>query len=293
MQLQHIRFIRNRTVIQKFSYHTHTDFSDGRNSAEEMILKAKEIGWQEIGISDHLTIHKNIKTLPDYSFTAYKRGAVDGLFMYSSFAEIKESALRHFEHLEALGKKHNIKVLKGFEVDYFTYSGWEEELKEFIKELQPDYLLSGNHFVFDEECEKILDIYYIKHKKPLNDSELQDYLTRHYKTIEKAIRSGLFDFIAHLDYSRAANNSIDVFKAEKISVVKALSECNVATELSTKGTRKHGEPYPAYWLLDELIKNEVSIVISDDAHRVNELGVYFDKAEEMLEKANHKKRFKL
>ena len=31
----------------------HTVFSDGKNTAEEMVLKAIELGFKEVGISDH------------------------------------------------------------------------------------------------------------------------------------------------------------------------------------------------------------------------------------------------
>ena len=46
--------------MQNFSYHTHTVFSDGHNTIEEMLDRAEELGWREIGISDHLIVHKNI-----------------------------------------------------------------------------------------------------------------------------------------------------------------------------------------------------------------------------------------
>ena len=34
-------------------FHMHTIFSDGENTAEEMVLKAIELGFKEVGISDH------------------------------------------------------------------------------------------------------------------------------------------------------------------------------------------------------------------------------------------------
>ena len=52
--------------MQKFSYHVHTDFSDGKNSLEEVLDKAVSLGWEEIGISDHLIIHKDMKQSPFY-----------------------------------------------------------------------------------------------------------------------------------------------------------------------------------------------------------------------------------
>ena len=39
--------------MQYANIHTHTTFSDGKNTPEEMILKAIELGFSSIGISDH------------------------------------------------------------------------------------------------------------------------------------------------------------------------------------------------------------------------------------------------
>ena len=36
-----------------FDLHTHTTFSDGRNSPEEMVLSAIGMGMSTLGISDH------------------------------------------------------------------------------------------------------------------------------------------------------------------------------------------------------------------------------------------------
>ena len=51
--------------MQKFSYHTHTNILgfDGKNTAEEMIKKAEEIGFEEIGISNHFIYHPNLQIL--------------------------------------------------------------------------------------------------------------------------------------------------------------------------------------------------------------------------------------
>ena len=56
-------------MIQNFGYHTHTYFSDGANTVDEMIEQACHLGFREIGISDHLIVHKNIKQSPSYQET--------------------------------------------------------------------------------------------------------------------------------------------------------------------------------------------------------------------------------
>lgn len=53
--------------MQNFSYHTHTVFSDGHNTIEEMLDRAEELGWREIGISDHLIVHQKYYPQPFFS----------------------------------------------------------------------------------------------------------------------------------------------------------------------------------------------------------------------------------
>ena len=53
-------------IIQNFGYHTHSTYSDGKNSLKDMVEQAVALGWTEIGFSDHLIVHKNIKNSPSW-----------------------------------------------------------------------------------------------------------------------------------------------------------------------------------------------------------------------------------
>ena len=43
--------------MQKFSLHTHTLGFDGRNTEEEMVLKAQSLGFEKIGFSMTFSIN--------------------------------------------------------------------------------------------------------------------------------------------------------------------------------------------------------------------------------------------
>lgn len=278
--------------MQKFSYHTHTDFSDGSNTLKEMLDQAVKLGWEEIGISDHLIIHKNMKKSPSWQQLL---GYTNGRIYRDDFKAAKEIFSRHAEEFRKFVKNYPLKVYLGYEVDYFPYDGWEEEFRDFIKELDYDYLVTGNHFLLTEDALTLVDIFRYD-DLPNHDKTdtLEKCLKRHYKTIEKAVRSGLFTFLAHMDYAR----KIEEHKKfplieERLNIVKALKETGVACELSTKGLRKIGDFYPQECIIKALIEAEVPIVISDDAHDIKQLGMDFDKAEETLRINDCKKRFKL
>lgn len=278
--------------MQNFSYHSHTIFSDGSNSVEEMLEQAVKLGWEKIGISDHMIIHKGIKKTLFYNRVCQENCSH---VAHDDFNEAKEFFARNADYIRKVSKNYPIKVYVGFEVDYFTYNGWEEEFKDFINQIDHDYLISGNHFFLNENCDIVGDISDYKNKEYCDSLvNIDKYIHFHFQTIEKAVRSKIFNFLAHLDYVR----KVKVYESEKftsdhIQVVKALKEAGMGCEFSTKGLRKDGDYYPQNNILRELVKEKVPLVISDDAHKTTELGYAFDKAENVLKEVNCQCRFDL
>ena len=271
--------------MQKFSYHTHTCFSDGKNTAEEMIQQAIDLGWEELGISEHLIVHKNIAD--SFSWYSWKK---EPKIFHFDFNSIYDSFAKHIEDVQEIAGKYNIKVRVGAEVDFFTYSGWFDEFMKFKERINLDYYISGNHFLFiDDECSNIIDI---KDAAHLDIKEQENCIRRHFKTLGEAAKSGVFSFIAHIDYIRKTQicGRFD-FLEEKKELIKVFTETNTATEVSTKGLRKANDFYPNSDMIKQLMDNNIKLVISDDAHRVGELGYNFSDAEKVFSDNNYSNRW--
>lgn len=270
--------------VQNFSYHSHTTFSDGRNSAVAMIRQAKAIGFSELGISDHLMVHKNMCQSPSCRINPNMLQQPE--IYCSDFKQILEPFQRHCEELRRLSKAENFKVHIGFEVDFFTYNGWLEALQDFLTQLDYDYIITGNHFLFDEDCVQLINLTDLP-KLYRDTAVYQDYLRRHFQTMAEAVQSGLFKFLAHIDYARKLGDDIcgpDDFWEEKKAVLNALELSGCGMEISTKGLRKIGDFYPSDNILAEVAKRNIAMVISDDAHKTCELGANFEAAEAVLQK---------
>lgn len=277
-------------TVQNFSYHSHTNFSDGNNTLEEMVAQAKELGFCELGISDHLCVHKNIRQ--SKSWPLWEQRGNSHIFK-RDFKEILPDFQKHCEHIRKVSAQSGLKLYVGFEVDFFTYSGWFAELQDFLKQLDYDYIITGNHMLFDEKCESLIDLY----DMPVffKDEVLQkELLQQHFETIEKAVKSGVFKFLAHLDYARRLGDicSAEKFMPQKLKILDALQCQNIGMEISTKGLRKINDFYPSTEILTEAAKRSIPFVISDDAHAVAELGDRFDLAEAALAKHNIQHRIK-
>ena len=277
--------------IQPYSYHNHTNFSDGTSSLEEMVTTVKKIGFTEMGISDHLIVHKNMKR--DISWPFLRK--IDAPHVYNdSFKDILESFKWHCEHIRQLAKQEKMKLYVGFEIDFFPYDGWLEELQWFLSQLDYDYLQTGNHFFCEEDCENIINMTFFK--RVCTDVSLyKEYVTRHFAIMRQAVTTGMFKFLAHMDYVRKYGPEvydINLFKDEKNAVLDALAATDTALEISTKGLRKVGDFYPDETLIQAATERNIAFVISDDAHRPEELGKDFDKAEAVLAKHNVTRRLK-
>ena len=240
-----------------------------------MIEQAAKIGLEEIGISDHLIVHKNIKQSHFYkeSNNSY----------HSSFDETVDLCNKHADEIRRSSKKYGIKTRVGYETDYFIYNGWREELDDFLKKIDYDYLISGNHYFMSRSGEEIFDIWRFNEYKHLAPESVTVYLKRHFQTLSKAISSRLFWFLAHMDYAQVVSdyNESD-YKEEFLNVVQAVSEAKIGCEFSTKGLRKFNYFYPSKNILSQLIEKNIPIIISDDAHATDQIGSFFKEAEEEL-----------
>ena len=193
--------------MQKFSYHTHTNILgfDGKNTAEEMIKKAEEIGFEEIGISNHFIYHPNLQEK-------------DNMF-FNDIQKMETAAKKIIESIRQAALNSKIKVYAGFEVDFFPSARWRSDFEKIRKNIDADYFIGSTHILRDKDEQHIYNMYhyYYKSEHRFKDDILQEYLSNYWKNIAAAIKSGYFDFIAHLDVYRIfklfENNLCRLFSA--------------------------------------------------------------------------------
>lgn len=107
--------------------HCHTDISDGRNTAEEMIEKAKKLNIG-ISITDHNEIDATIKACK-YTFAipgieATSSDAIDFLFYFYNHKELEEFYHKHIKHKHLKSRGFDLRKL-----DIGT-----EELLDYMKD---------------------------------------------------------------------------------------------------------------------------------------------------------------
>ena len=261
--------------MQRFSFHMHTLGFDGRNTEEEMLQKAVDAGFEKIGFSNHFIVNPVIKDSKMFQ-AALARG-YDAIYS-ASFDEAIEKFKPHYAKIDELKAKTGFPIYKGMEVDFFRYAGWREGFEKACETLKPDYLIGSAHFVAYKDT--LYNTHDLKAAAPIEQNML---LYKYYQNIRAAAKSGLFNFLAHLDLPKKVGLGVDGRWAEVENyTVETIAKSGAKVELNTSGFKlSYNEPYPSKRIMQYLEKYDVPVIISDDAHNVERLGDHFSETEEM------------
>ena len=242
-------------------YHTHTTFSDGKNSMEEMVQSAIRLGMPCIGFSDHSDSPYQDYCMREKDYPAY-------------LAEIDR--LREKYHGQ-------ITIMKGLELD-------SNSDPSIVKEL--DYFLCSVHeLVFEDR------FYGIDHAAELQEAcwnnelggdklafakmyfdELAAHVERNKPTIV-----GHFDVLTKfnlMDEQDPAYQRIALDALERVVKVCPVLEINTGA-ISRK---KRDIPYPADFILSALREMGGKIILGADTHAVDTIDCAFPMAVDIAKK---------
>lgn len=233
-------------------YHTHSFFSDGRQSQEEIIEQAIRNGFDEIGISDHVSVKP-----------------VHWACKPSAYRDMKESFPRLKEKY-----KDKIWVKFGLEMDYIE--GQESEIEKLIQYFSPDYVIGSVHFIGDWNFDT--------DKSGYANWNVDRLYAEYYRLIGKAAGCGLFDIIGHVDLIKKFNPGKPATPCENLdAAIEIIAKAGISIELNTSGMRKPcAEFYPSDALLRKCIGASIPLTIGSDAHCSQDQGQFFEQAVALL-----------
>ena len=247
--------------------HTHTKFSDGAHTIEEMVRAAIQKNLVSIGISDH-------------SYTDFDQRYC-----------IKQEALADYRgEIRRVREKYagQIEVYVGLEYDGYTVL---ENRADY------DYLIGDCHYV------KTFDGYHsVDHAKDEQWAAIETYFggdaiaysKAYFETYVDCTARNRPDILGHFDLAAKfgfVDEENPVYQRMALEALLASLEVTPIVELNTGAiSRKvRTTPYPAAFLLPELRAHGGKVILSSDAHRTENIAFWFDEAVELL-KANGFKR---
>ena len=260
-------------IIQDFSLHTHSVGFDGRSAPSKMLAYArKRRKMEHFGISNHFIVHPNITKA---RFYPYAVGGGYSAIYSSSFDEAIAKFQPHYEELDRLSDLTGIKIYRGMEVDYFDDSDWMRGFEHAMRILRPDYIICASHFI---EYDGML--YNVHDMGRADDSSKNKMVMMYWKKLARAAETGMFNWMAHLDLPKktACGREECWVHAEQFAM-NAIAKSKTPIEINTSFyERSHSEPYPSPRILKMAARDNVPVLLSDDAHCAEHIGRHFVRA---------------
>lgn len=256
----------------RIDYHTHhARCGHAVGTLEEYVLRGIEIGLQQIGLSDHMPLLH-----------------VDPATYYPEMAMPMEELPRYVEECFQLKAKYasQIDVRVGMEADYIE--GYEEKIEQIIQAYPWDYVIGSVHFLGEWDVTDFRQTHQWEGRDRL--AVYQQY----YDAVEKAIRTGFYDYIGHIDvikrfgFAPPAEQAAEV-RALEMSVLNAVKAHDLAIELNASGLRMPCEEmFPSRSMLEICYTLGIPLTIGSDAHQPERLEQYLDQARTLLHEIGYR-----
>jgi histidinol-phosphatase (PHP family) len=253
--------------------HIHTPFCPhgSKDSFEEYIERAIELGFIEISFTEHAPLPKNFQDPTPEKDSAMRFEDVDEYI--SILTTLKEKYVR------------KIKINIGFEIDFIE--GFEEETKKFLQTYGPkinDSILSVHFLKYNER-------YFCLDFSPETFGEMVEIFgsissihRAYYQTVLASIQADLGEYkpkrIGHITLVNKFRKKFPCrtnFQEEILTILTEMKKRGYQLDYNGAGTAKPlcQETYPPDWVIKLAIKHHIPIVYGSDAHSAKDLGQGF------------------
>lgn len=244
------------------SYHNHTLFSDGTESAEQMVCAAIAAGLDCVGISDH-----SPHDMP--SASRWWTKAEDMNAYRTEIARLKEKYAS------------KIQVLAGIELDIDSSPAWGEGFDYVIGAVH-QLLPNGDYCSIDytvEEFDRAVCTHF--------GGDAYAYAEAYFERVKELAERKDCPIVAHFDLLCKFNEKHPRFSEEDerylaaaVSCLEALVRADKVIEVNTGAITRGWKsvPYPSKTLLSELRKMNGKIILAADAHAGKDIAGCFDEA---------------
>ena len=240
-------------------YHVHTRWSDGRDTAEEMVLSAIRLGMAEIGFSDHTPMpYPADWTMKPEELPLYK------------------------EEIRALAEKYGdrISILCGVERDALSPD----------MDVNFDYVIGSTHVIPGPDGALLA----VDHSAGMTEANVREhcggdgyaYAEAYFASEARVVELTHCDIIGHFDLVAKYNETLHSFdeshpryRAAWQAAADRLLETGVPFEINTGAIARgcRSIPYPAPEIREYLAAHGAKFILSSDSHATETIGYQFEK----------------
>jgi histidinol-phosphatase (PHP family) len=237
------------------------------------VEKAVELQFDHLGFSPHAPISKKY-----------------------DFAITEDTIPVYLNEVELYQKQYpQIKIFKGMECDYIPKI--TKDFSYYKHKYKLDYIIGGIHLV---KVPNSKDIWFIDGpKKETYDNgiecffnhDIQKAVTCFWEQTFEMIETQEFDIIAHIDKIKMHNQD-RFFKEDEDWYVKLVDHAidlivqkQLIVEINSRGIYRLRckNFYPSDYILKKIANAKIPMVISSDAHRAEELSLYYEESKIKLQ----------
>ena len=250
----------NLQLLTKSNLHTHTDFADGKHTAEEIVLLAIDAGMDVLGFSEH-------------SFHTHP--TVFGMKSPERQQEYKQE-IHRLKEVYA----DRIKILCGIEQD--SFSGIPTDVYDYVIGSVHYLSFGGELCAVDHSADVTLDAI----QRHCGGDPIA-YARAYFEAIARVEIDTQCDIVGHFDLLTKFDERAAIFDTSDPRYIKAglealdaLLEKDVIFEVNT-GAMSRGyrtTPYPAPIFLRRIAEKRGNVTLNSDAHHKDYLTYGFDKA---------------
>ena len=250
-------------IKYKQNLHTHSIYCDGKNTPEEIVKRAIDLGFDTIGISSH-------------SYMSFNGGGMP---------EEKASLYKNEMHLLRKKYKDQISVLCGLEFEMYS---------DGVNLEGYDYVIGSSHYLkidgkivgFDRAFDSfstVIDNYF--------SGDAIEFAKKYYEDFSQLHKYGNFDIVGHfdlvtkhIDFHKYLDTSSPRYVTSATDCLHELAKHHDVFEVNTGGIARgyRKKPYPEAFILKELNMLKKSVIISSDCHNMEYLDCCFDDAIELI-----------
>ncbi|WP_423055476.1 histidinol-phosphatase HisJ [Acetobacterium carbinolicum] len=256
------------------NYHIHSDYCDGKNTLEEMVVAGIASGLTSMGLSSHLPLpFPNDWTMKEDDLEDYLNDA------------------------KALKEKYapQIELYCGMEIDFFID---RQDISDLAKSVIPrlDYTIMSVHTLgktigvevsyIDESQQN-----FAQGIKKYYQGDNQAFITDYYQGIAKMVNMFEPDILGHIDLIKKYNQNNHFFNERDHWYQETVKDCldtvaaqNTRIEINTGANlRIPGVGrYPSDWMIPEMKKRNIPITVGGDSHSVAGIVFEYNEAETYL-----------
>jgi histidinol-phosphatase (PHP family) len=247
------------------NFHTHSCFSDGKETPEAFAIRAKEIGFQHLGFTEHAPV-------------PFENKWSMGFDQMDEYVRVIDSLKVQYGDTTT--------ILRGLEADFIpdvTYPF------DFLRQrLALDYIIGSVHLVskagsgmwFIDGPDKGE---YFEGLDEVFGGNVEEAVTAYYQQQIEMIRKEKFEILGHCDKVKMHNKG-ELFRfdepwirALQKALLTEVRKAGLIVEVNTRGIYKGrcDEVYPSPEMIAACVKEDIPLMLNSDAHLPEEIDGHF------------------